>query len=59
MTLTRRLSVAEKALYQPAAEHHFMHAIAMPRSVTDICLFIQSAPREPFVVAKRLKLNGG
>jgi Protein of unknown function (DUF1045) len=58
MTLTRRLTVGEKALYQPAAEQYFARAIAMPRRVTDICLFVQPAPGEPFVIAQRLKLRG-
>jgi putative phosphonate metabolism protein len=59
LTLTRRLTTEEKLLYQPAAHRHFSCAIATPRRVTDICLFIQSAPGEPFVIAERLKLNGG
>ena len=58
MTLTRRLTAAEKALYQPAAERHFARAIAAPRSVQDICLFIQPAPGQPFVIAERLPLRG-
>lgn len=58
MTLTRRLTAAEKAIYQPAAEQYFASAIAMPRQVTDICLFVQPAPGEPFIVAERLKLRG-
>ena len=58
MTLTRRLSAAKKSLYQPAAEQYFERAIAMPRRVSDICLFVQPAPSEPFVIAERLKLRG-
>jgi putative phosphonate metabolism protein len=58
MTLTRRLNAEEKALYQPAAEQYLAHAIAMPRQVSDICLFVQPAPGEPFVIAERLKLRG-
>lgn len=58
MTLTRRLNAAEKALYQPAAERYFASAVAVPRQVTDICLFVQPAPGEPFVIAERLKLRG-
>ena len=58
MTLTRRLNAAEKAMYQPAAEQYFARAIAMPRQVSDICLFVQPAPGEPFVIAERLKLRG-
>jgi putative phosphonate metabolism protein len=58
MTLTRRLTAQEKALYQPAAEQYFARAIALPRQVRDICLFVQPAPGEPFVIAERLKLRG-
>ncbi len=58
MTLTRRLTAEEKALYQPAAEQYFARAIAIPRQVSDICLFVQPASGEPFVIAERLKLRG-
>jgi putative phosphonate metabolism protein len=58
MTLTRRLIALEKAIYQPAAEQYFARAIAMPRQVSDICLFVQPAPGEPFVIAERLRLRG-
>jgi putative phosphonate metabolism protein len=58
MTLTRRLSVEEKRRYQPAAEAYFARAIAAPRRVTDICLFVQPSPGAPFVIERRLKLRG-
>lgn len=58
MTLTRRLTAEEKRLYQPAAEAYFARAIAMPRRVTDICLFVQPTPGEAFVIEERLKLRG-
>ena len=58
MTLTRRLSAAEKQLFMPAAETYFARAIAAPRRVTDICLFVQPAPGAPFVIEERLKLRG-
>jgi putative phosphonate metabolism protein len=58
MTLTRRLSAEEKAFYQPAAERYFARAIATPRQVGDICLFVQPVAGEPFVIAERLKLRG-
>jgi putative phosphonate metabolism protein len=58
MTLTRRLTTEEKLLYQPAAERHFARAIAVQRRVTDICLFVQSAPGEAFLIEERLKLRG-
>jgi hypothetical protein len=58
MTLTRRLSAEEKRRYQPAAEAYFTGAIAMPRQVTDICLFVQMQPGAPFVIEQRLTLRG-
>ena len=58
MTLTRRLTAAEKARYQPAAETYFARALSLPRRVDDICLFTQAAPDAPFVIAERLKLRG-
>jgi putative phosphonate metabolism protein len=58
MTLTRRLNAEEKAFYEPAAEAHLARALAMSRRVTDICLFVQPAPGQPFVIERRLKLRG-
>lgn len=58
MTLTRRLSEAEKAIYQPAAEAHFADAFRVRRFVTDICLFTQAGPGAPFTMAERIKLRG-
>jgi hypothetical protein len=58
MTLTRRLDAAAHALYRPAAERHLAHAIAEPRRVAAISLFIQPAPGEPFLLAERLRLRG-
>jgi putative phosphonate metabolism protein len=58
MTLTRRLTAEEKAFYQPAAEAHLARALAMSRRITDICLFVQPSPGEPFAIQRRLKLRG-
>ena len=58
MTLTRRLNAEEKARYQPAAERHFAPALAEPRWVSDICLFTQGEPGQPFLLAARLPLRG-
>jgi hypothetical protein len=58
MTLTRRLSVAEKQIFMPAAEAYFARTIATPRRVSDICLFVQPSPGTPFVIRERLKLRG-
>jgi putative phosphonate metabolism protein len=58
MTLTRRLNAEEKRVFMPAAEAHLARAIGLTRQVTDICLFVQPAPDEPFVIEERLKLRG-
>jgi hypothetical protein len=58
MTLTRRLSDAEKAVILPVAEAWFAPALAMPRRVEDICIFTQPMAGSPFVLAERLTLRG-
>jgi hypothetical protein len=58
MTLTRRLSAPEHSVWRPATEQFFAAAIAAPRRVTDICLFTQSEPGAPFVIAARIPLSG-
>jgi hypothetical protein len=58
MTLTRRLNADEKRIYMPAAEAFFAGAIATPRRVSDICLFVQPSPDAPFVIRQRLMLRG-
>lgn len=58
MTLTRRLSDAEKATILPAAESWFAPALAVPRRVEDICLFTQSTPTAAFTLSHRIKLLG-
>jgi hypothetical protein len=58
MTLTRRLSPDERAAIQPAAAAHFAAALAMPRRVTEICLFTQAAAGAPFLLAERVALGG-
>ncbi len=58
MTLTRRLSANEQAAVRPQAEAHFAAALALPRRVTDICLFTQAGPDAPFMLAERLPLGG-
>jgi putative phosphonate metabolism protein len=58
MTLTRRLTADEKQTFIPAAEAWFARAILAPRRVTNICLFVQPAPGEPFVIEERLPLRG-
>jgi len=58
MTLTRRLTVEERAAYQPAATAHLAAALPHRRRVTDICVFTQIAPGAPFTIAERLRLRG-
>jgi putative phosphonate metabolism protein len=58
MTLTRRLSAQEKAVFLPAAEAHFAPALELGRSVSDVCIFTQSAPGAPFTIAERVPLLG-
>jgi putative phosphonate metabolism protein len=58
MTLTRRLTDGEKSIYQPKVETYLARALAVSHRVTDICLFVQPAPQEPFVIEQRLKLRG-
>jgi putative phosphonate metabolism protein len=58
MTLTRRLSAAEHAVFRPAAEAWFAASVAEPRMVRDVCLFTQAAPGAPFSVALRIPLRG-
>lgn len=58
MTLTRRLNDVEKSFWRPAAEAHFSAALTLHRRVADLCLFVQPAPGESFVIAERLPLRG-
>ena len=57
MTLTRRLTPDEHALWRPAAERHFASALAAPRRVTSICLFTQAGPGTPFLLAERIPVG--
>jgi len=58
MTLTRRLSTTEHATWRPEVERYFEAAVATQRMVTDICLFTQPGPGEPFVIGERIALAG-
>ena len=58
MTLTRRLNASEKQTFMAAAETYFARAIGVARQVSDICLFVQPVPGEPFIIKKRLPLRG-
>ncbi len=58
MTLTRRLTADEKAIYLPAAERFFAAALAGRRRVEDVCLFTQAQTGAPFQLALRVPLRG-
>lgn len=58
VTLSRRLSEAERAVVEPALAAHLGAAPALPRRVTELCLFTQAAPGQPFLIAERLPLRG-
>ena len=57
MTLTRRLSADERAVWLPATERHFAAALGLERRVEDICLFTQADAGAPFLLAERLALG--
>ncbi|MCO6417428.1 DUF1045 domain-containing protein [Siccirubricoccus sp. KC 17139] len=58
VTLTRRLTPAEKAVVLPAVTDFLGEAPARPRLVRELCLFTQSGPGAPFLIAERLPLSG-
>jgi len=58
MTLTRRLSDLEKAVFLPAAEGFFAPVLEAPRRVVDLCIFTQDGPDAAFNIAERVRLRG-
>jgi hypothetical protein len=58
MTLTRRLSDAEKVTVLPAACNWFAPALSIRRRVEDICVFTQSGSGAAFTLAERIRLRG-
>lgn len=58
VTLTRRLSPAEKAAILPAVTAFLGEAPARPRRVVSLSLFVQPEPGAPFTIAERLPLRG-
>jgi len=58
VTLSRRLNAAERDVVLPALTAHLHHAPALPRRVTELCLFTQASPGAPFLLAERLPLLG-
>jgi len=59
MTLTRRLSDAERAFWQRKAETHFAPALNQPRIVNEISVFIEKVAGEPFSLVERIPLGNG
>lgn len=58
VTLSRRLTPEERTVVQPALAAHLGLAPALPRRVTELCLFTQAGPGAPFLIAERLPLLG-
>jgi putative phosphonate metabolism protein len=58
VTLSRRLTPAERAVVLPAVTAHLAEAAARPRRVASLCLFSQAAPGAPFLIARRVPLRG-
>jgi hypothetical protein len=58
MTLTRRLSDAEKARVLPAAQAWFAPALVVDRRVVDICVFTQASSDAALTLAERIPLRG-
>jgi hypothetical protein len=58
MTLTRRLTAEEHAVFRPAAEAYFAEGAGKPRRVEDVCLYTQAAAGAPFNCALRIPLRG-
>lgn len=58
VTLSRRLSPQERDVVQPVLAAHLGDVPALPRRVTELCLFTQAAPGAPFLIAERLPLLG-
>ena len=58
VTLSRRLTLAEREVVQPALAAHLGDAPFAPRRLDAICLFTQAGRGAPFLLAERLKLRG-
>ena len=56
ITLTRRLSAAELAAWQPRAEAHFAPVLTVPRVVAEVCICTQMDG--DFLIAERIRLGG-
>ncbi len=58
VTLTRRMNAEEHTAILPAITAFFGDVPATPRLVTEICLFTQAGPDQPFLIAERFALQG-
>lgn len=58
VTLTKRLTAAEKAVVMPAATGFLGQVSAGPRRVDTLSLFTQAGPGAPFLIAERLRFGG-
>jgi hypothetical protein len=54
MTLTRRLSDAERGFWQSQAEEHFAAALGQERIVSEISVFSENAAGAPFSLIERI-----
>jgi hypothetical protein len=57
MTLTRRLTPEEHAIYRPAAELHLAAALPFERQVGAVCIYTQAAAGSPFLLAERVRFG--
>jgi hypothetical protein len=58
MTLSCRLEGPAHALVLAAARQHFAPALAQPRTVCDVALFVQPSAGAPFMQRARFPLRG-
>ena len=58
MTLTRRLTEPERAVFLPVTQSHLAPALPYPRRVDEICVFTQAGPGAAFMIAERLPMRG-
>lgn len=58
MTLSHRLPEVERPGWRRELDRHLAPGLAVPRRVTDVCVFTQPAPGEAFRVASRVELRG-
>ena len=57
MTLTRRLSEAERRVVRPVAEAHLSAALAWRRRMDALCIYTQAEAGGPFLIAERLAVG--